>query len=134
MNFKPNGISQYDAVYKACDEIGGKTSLKDLQKLAEKNYGAPIRNNAIIGVARKQWQKKNNKEADCRTYKVQPRRNMLNDNKVSKKQKERLGTLSPQELAKLLKLIGTSRDKFHSIPQLTNAIRKEIVNHSLAMV
>ena len=59
---------------------------------------------------------------------------LLRENEVSKKQKERLGTLSPQELAKLLKLIGTSRDKFHSIPQLTNAIRKEIVNHSLAMV
>lgn len=133
MSYMPNGISQCDAVCKACDEIGGKTSLKELGVIAAKYYGATIDIHTVC-IYRKYWQRKNKKESDCRTYVGQPRRNMLNDNKISKKQRERLGTLTPQELAKLLKLIGTKRDKFHSIPQLTNAIRKEIVDHTLATV
>lgn len=133
MNFMPNGISQKEAICKACDEVGGKTSLKELSVVATKFYGATIDLNTICAF-RKHWQRKNNKESDCRTYKGQPRRNMLNDNRISKQQAGRLGTLSPGDLAKMLKLIGDGRGKFHSIPQLANAIRKRIIENTLATV
>lgn len=122
-----NGISQQNAVFAAIEELGHRSSIEELCHRASINYGSPISEN-VASTHRSHWRNQNNVKGDCRTYEGQPRRNMLKDESCSIHQVKRLsaflaGRKANVETNKLLALIGTGPQRFHSIEQLQHALK-----------
>lgn len=120
-----NGISQEKAVWKALDRLGDQTSIARLQQDAELFYGYTMTSQAV-GAARSAWRKKNKIARDNRTYEGQPRRNMLNDNRIELAQVKRLRAFIAKggNLVALAALIGDGLGCFHSIDQLRNSLQE----------
>jgi len=117
------------AVYQACDELGVRTSLRELWHQSCIIAGKPL-NRLTVGVYRNAYKKaKKIKNVDCRTYRGQPRRNMLNDGMATLGQVKRikhvlgLKRVLPESI---LNLLGDGKDQFHSIEQLRNAVSELI--------
>lgn len=70
-------MNQKEAVFKALDLVGDKTSLNYLSQKASPYYGYQIGVSAC-SVARNEWRKIKGLDTDCRTYEGQPERNMTN--------------------------------------------------------
>lgn len=120
-----------DAVSAAIEIIGDQTSIKTLLKEALRFYYWPSFTESACCRARQQWRKENGMKTDCRTYKGQPRRDMLNDGRIDLDDVRRLQIFfkkrsSPGLIDDLLSLFGQGKGKgaFHSIPQFCNAVKE----------
>lgn len=124
-----------EAVYQACDEIGTRSSLKELWSRASLIAGETLNRNSVQQYRYWYRKEKRIKNVDCRTYKGQPRRNMLNDNVATLGQVKRikhvlgLKRVLPESL---LNLLGDGKDSFHSVEQLRNAIEELIELRNVA--
>lgn len=118
-----------DAVYQACEQVGTRTSLVELWKAASLIAGETLNRSSVQQYRHNYRKEKRIKNDDCRTYKGQPRRNMLNDNLATLQQVKRikhvlgLRRVLPHSL---LNLLGEGKDAFHSIDQLRNAVEELI--------
>ncbi len=113
-----------DAVYQACEQLGVRTSRKELWKAASLIAGETL-NILSVGVYRNHYKKDNKIKVDCRTYKGQPRRNMLNDDRATLPQVKRIKHLLGLRRVlpeSIINLLGNGPDAFHSIEQLRNAV------------
>ena len=113
-----------EAVYQACEELDVHSSMNELVKAASIIYGHPL-NKGTVQIYRCNYRKANKLNVDCRTYKGQPRRNMLNDERHTLDQVKRLHHyfgLKRPTIASFKNLIGDGREQFHSVVQLVNAI------------
>ena len=109
-----------EAVFQACDELGTRTSTNELYHRAAIIYGATFAK-ASAAIYRCHYRKAKRIKGDNRTYKGQPRRNMLNDNTATLAQVKRIKhILSLRRVLpeSILNLLGD----FHSVEQLRNAV------------
>jgi hypothetical protein len=72
-------MTQKEAVIRALENLGTKTSLKVLAHKAELYYGAPVAIQTCCNI-RSIYR---NQGEDCRTYETQTRRDMLPDDRIS---------------------------------------------------
>lgn len=76
-------MTQYEAVAAACRELGVRTSIKVLVRRASQLYGSPVGYNSTCTYRKTFCVAEGFTKPDCRSYKGQPRRNMLDDSQVS---------------------------------------------------
>lgn len=117
-----------DAVYQACEQLGTRTSTTELWKLACVIAGETLNRNSVYQY-RCVYRKENRIKVDCRTYKGQPRRNMLNDDLATLQQVKRIKHLLGLRRVlpeSIINLLGEGKDGFHSIDQLRNAVEELI--------
>lgn len=111
-----------DAVFAACEEVGPRSSVAELLEVAQGICHQHVRY-VTAAMYRSQWRRQHGIEANCSTYEGQPRRNMLNDHKVSLTQCKRLANyLKQHDFQTLMDLFGQGDDRFHSLDQLQNAL------------
>ena len=113
------------AIIQAIEELGTKTSVPVLKSRAEVIAGTYVSYVYVVKV-RGDYRRENGDSGDNRTYKGQPRRNMLNDHTANLHQIKRIATFcnkgrpTPESIASLLG-VGTP-NAFHSVEQLSNAV------------
>ena len=113
-----------EAVFQVCDELGTRTSVEEIYRKAMLLCGYKMAK-GTVQIYRCHYRKEKRIDTDCRTYRSQPRRNMLNDNLATLPQVKRikhvlgLKRVFPESL---LNLLGTGKDSFHSVEQLRNAV------------
>lgn len=122
------------AVYQACEELNVRTSLNELVKKASIIYGKSL-NRGTVQVYRSDYRRLHKIKVDCRTYKGQPRRNMLHDERHTLSQVKRLHhyfKLKRPTITHFKALIGDGKERFHSVDQLINAVNDLIVLRAAA--
>lgn len=122
-------MSQREAVFEACEQLGHKSKAAVVQQKAEWLYGGDIAINHIYKF-RKQWQAtKGLPPADCRTYEGQPRRDQRRDDVITTTQLKRIKSFlnefrtAAQGIKVFNTLVGKT-DRFHSLEQVEMAFNE----------
>ena len=124
-----------DYVYETIEHgrSGSRSSINELLNEIRERHDVYM-TYQLVQKYRKEWQRENDEDYDARTHEDIPRRNMLNDKKITRDTFDKTVSffdqweLSSKDVKQLLKLTR----KFHSIDQLqtflsTYASRSELV-------
>ena len=106
--------SQRSAVFAALDTIGCTPYAETLRVLAQHLCAYIVTVNDVYRF-RQEWGKARGLDIDCRTYRWQPRRDMLSDDMPLPVKPSELQTLRPA-----LQVLVPFLDRFHSIDHLRN--------------
>lgn len=121
-------MTQRDAVWAACEELGVNTDLKVLQGRASHIYGRCI-HVSQCSTYRGQYCVRNKiAKPDCRTYRGQPRRDMRNDEVFTAKQLRLVRGLTNYEHNKIAILVN--QGQFHSMSQFVNLLNAMAVKQA----
>lgn len=103
------------AVLRALEVIGDKTSVNTLRAAAKQFFDGEITYEQCVQ-GRMNWRKKLKVNGDCRTYRTQPRRSMLNDQFIEPDIQRTLDNLSGRNREILKRILQSS----HSVSQILN--------------